>query len=282
MRHEEFSLKTFDGLTLYGQCWKPESVSRATLVLIHGSFEHSGRYRDTAAAFVQKGFSVYGFDLRGHGRSDGVRAAVNNFSDFVRDAHDVVLYASRQEQGRPVFVITHSVGGVIALLYALTYAPSYVSGFVLSSPALKLYASFSPLAVAFAGIASKLFPKFEVDSLNPRFLSRDPAVVSAFTNDPFCFRGGFPAASAMKLVRSQQEIVASLSKFNYPLFILHGTEDKLASIEGSRLLYQQAGSSDKSIRYYEGFYHELFNEPQKERVIADILAWLDDRAKTIA
>ncbi|HNX81145.1 MAG TPA: lysophospholipase [Candidatus Omnitrophota bacterium] len=282
MRHEEFSLETFDKLTLFGQSWKSEASARATLVFIHGSFEHSGRYRDTAAAFVQNGYNVYAFDLRGHGRSDGERASIHNFSDFVRDAHDVILYASRQEQAKPLFVIAHSVGGVIAIMYALTYAPSYVSGFVLCSPALKLYASVSPLAVAFAGIAAKLFPQLKVDPLNPRFLSRDPAVVSAFTSDPFCYRGGFPAAAAQKLLRSQQEITPLLSKLTYPLFIVHGTEDKLASIEGSRLLYQQAGSPDKSIRYYEGFYHELLNEPQKERVISDILDWLSTRAKTIA
>ena len=118
--------------------------------------------------------------------------------------------------------------------------------------------------------------------MNPRFLSRDPAVVAAYTSDPFCYRGGLPAAAAIKLVRSQKEVTASLSRLKIPLLILHGTDDKLASIEGSRLLYQQAGSSDKSIRYYEGFYHELLNEPHKERVITDILTWLDDRAKSVA
>lgn len=270
--YEESKLTASDGLVLYTQSWCA-AHPKATIVLIHGISEHSTRYRHVGEYWAAHGYTVHTMDLRGHGRSPGKRILVRQIDEHSQDVGTLLTWARQQAPTRPLFLFGHSMGGLIVTYYTLTQSPD-LAGVILSGPALKLNGA-SPLLVAIGQIIAKVYPTFPMSTIDTTGISRDAAVVQANKADPLIYHDGVPAATALAMVKAVAYVQTHWSAFHWPLLILQGTADRIVNPEGSQQFYAQAGSTDKTLKLYDGLYHEVLNEPEKEQVMADVVAWLD-------
>ena len=243
------------------------------MLLVHGLAEHSERYLNMAGYFVSRGYAVYGLDHRGHGKSDGLRGYVERFSHYLSDLKTFfdIVRPNHGEAG--VFMVGHSMGGTIAAAYAVRHQ-NELDGLIVSGATLKVGASVSAALIMVARLLSLLLPKTGLYVIEAAAISRDQAVVNAYINDPLVYRGKIRARLGAELIRVMQELRQQMPKIGLPLLIMHGTADRLSDPRGSRMLYQGAGSRDKTLKLYDGFHHEIFNEPEKGRVLADMESWL--------
>ncbi len=273
----EFSIETADGLHLRARWWPAGDDPRGIVAVVHGAAEHIGRYEGFADALNRRGFAVTGFDMRGHGRSDGPRLFVRSFDPLVDDAARFLDRVSDIHPGHPLFLFGHSTGGTVATLLALTH-PVRLDGLILSGPLLKVGENFSPLTIRLAKLLGRIVPRLPLDRIDASLISRDEKVVQDYEADPLVYHGRIPAGTGAAGIRAIQQIEHEESRLRLPILILHGTADKLADVDGSRRLYRRAASSDKTLKLYEGFYHEVLNDVGKEQVLADLLKWLDGHA----
>jgi alpha-beta hydrolase superfamily lysophospholipase len=265
-----------EGLRLFEQWWRPESEPKAVVVIVHGYAEHSGRYIHVAEHLIRNGYAVDTFDLRGHGRSEGARAFVRSFDEYLEDLDLFLGRACKRNPEKPVFLLGHSMGGGITPLFVITRNAD-LQGLVISAGALQINKDISPLLIRISGIMGRLFPKLPTIKLDSSAISRDLEVVKLYDSDPLNYRGGTLARTGAEMVRATKRIQAQMETVSLPLLILHGTADRLTDVEGSRQLYARACSKDKTLKLYEGFYHEILNEPEKEQVMNDVVQWLDAR-----
>ncbi len=278
-QYAEGSFRSEDGLELFCRSWQPDGAKpRAAVLIVHGIAEHGGRYQHVGEYLASHGIAVEIFDLRGHGRSPspGGKTFVNRFDDYISDVH---LYLQRMMERNPgiaTFVLGHSMGGLIASLLVVTHQPA-ISGLILSAPVMKISDEISPLLVRLSSILGTLLPHLPTIKLDSSAISRDPEIVKKYDSDPLNYRGGIRARTGAEFNRATQQIQRQMEAVRLPLLILHGTSDRLADPAGSRQLYERAQSSDKTLKLYEGLYHEVMNEPEKERVLADIVAWIKER-----
>lgn len=276
MQHHTEWLHTPDGNEIFMQRWMPEGTPSAYLLIVHGYAEHSGRYAHVARFFKDHGFGVFAYDRRGHGRSSGLRGYIARFELHLKDLTRV-LDTVRTAAGRvPVFLFGHSAGGAIVTRYVLTRAPK-VQGVLLSGAALKLGEDISPFLQRIAGLAGALLPKVKTIKLDSASVSRDPEVVAAYDADPLVYHGATYARYGAELIKTTKAIQRDMEEFRAPVLIMHGGADRLTEPEGSRQLYRRASSKDKSLKMYEGLYHELVNEPEQETVMQDMLNWMQRR-----
>ncbi|MDZ7265886.1 MAG: lysophospholipase [candidate division KSB1 bacterium] len=276
MKHETGA---FDGRKqqgLFYQCWLPGGGARAVLVVVHGLAEHSGRYLNLVDYFVPRGLAVYAFDQQGHGRSPGRRAHIASFGDFVDDLEIFCGRVRRLQPGLPCLLVGHSMGGTIALAYAVS-GRCRCEGLILSAPGLKSNANVPPLLMALSSLLSRCTPTLRAVQLEAAAISRDPQVVAAYENDPLVFHGKITARLGRELLDIMTILEQDCAKLALPLLILHGTADRLTDPAGSQNLLARAAAADKTLKLYPGFYHELFNEPGKETVFADMAEWLEQR-----
>ncbi len=273
MKHIEDRFKGFENLSLYYQGWLPSDEPRAILLVAHGLAEHSGRYINIVDYFVPRGYAVYGFDQRGHGKSPGRRGYVGRFSHFVSDLKTFTDIVHSKHRDAKVFMVGHSVGGTIATTCAARHQDEF-DGLVLSGATLKIGASVSSGLVAVALVLSVVLPKLGLEVIDASAISQDKTVVDAYVNDPLVYRGKIGARLGAELIRAMQKLPRGMPKISLPILIMHGTADRLSNPEGSRMLYERVSSSDKTLQLYEGFYHEIFNEPNREQVYADMQGWL--------
>ncbi len=273
MKHQEGKFKGYKDLDLYYQCWLPDSKPKAVLLVVHGLAEHSGRYKNLVEYFVPKGYAVYALDHRGHGKSEGMRSYVDRFDDYLTDLKTFFDIVRREQPNAKIFLVGHSLGATIGVPYAIDHQEE-MAGLIASAPTLVASATVSPALIAIAGVISAILPKMGVAVLDASTISRDQAVVDAYVNDPLVFRGKVPARTGAELARMWKTLPGQMPKIKLPLLVMQGTEDRLANLESSQLLYRSAGSKDKTLKLYEGFYHEIFNEPEHKRVMADVEAWL--------
>jgi alpha-beta hydrolase superfamily lysophospholipase len=274
MSHHEDRFAARDGLSLYEQFWLPAGEPRATVVVIHGVTEHGGRYAKFAQDLNCRGYAVHTIDLRGHGRSDGDRILIRRFDEHLDDVELLLGRVAERQAGKPLFLFGHSMGGAIVALLAATRQPQ-VQGLILSAPAVIVAGGVFPVLRRLAAVVSVVWPTLRLVHLGCGFLSRDPAVVEGFRNDPLVFHGGFPVRTAAEILRAAGRLQTAARNLTLPLLVLHGTGDRVTDPRGSRLLVARAGSTDKTLRLYPGLYHELLSEPEREQVLADLLAWLD-------
>ena len=273
MKHVEGKFKGYKNLNLYYQCWLPSNEPKAVLLVAHGLAEHSGRYMNIVNHFVPKGYAVYGFDHRGHGKSQGQRGYVERFSHFVSDLKTFSAIIHSKHRDTKIFIVGHSVGGTIATAYAVHYQDEF-DGLILSGATLKLGASVSPGLIIVARVLSLLLPKMGLDVIDASAISQDKTVVDAYVDDPLVYRGKIRARLGAELIKAIQILLSQMSKIYLPILIMHGTADRLSDPRGSEILYDRVSSRDKTLKLYEGFYHEIFNEPGREQVFADMEAWL--------
>lgn len=266
------SLHGADGVQIFTQSWLPEAGQpAAAVVLVHGFGEHSDRYDGVAGRLVQAGYAVHACDHRGHGRSQGARALVC-MDAIVSDLDRLVDAAARP--GLPVAMLGHSLGGLIAVRYALANQ-ARLRALVLSGPLAALDAP--PLALALARGIARIAPRLGVSSLDSGLVSRDPAVVAAYRSDPLVHHGRIPAGTVAEMARAVAALPETVAAITVPTLIVYGTADGLCPPSGAVMLADRLGSSDLTARAYEGLYHEVLNEPERETVMGDVIAWLGER-----
>lgn len=271
------TLSTYDGLTLFVQGWRPEPPPKAAVALVHGYAEHSARYGEMAAFLCARGYAVHSYDQRGYGRSEGRRAYVDAFDQYVVDLHTFMQTVRAREPGRPVFLMGHSMGGAVCALYCLDHG-ARPAGLLLSSAALKVSDDLAPLLRKMSGALSALAPALPTVQLPRGLISRDAAVVARTEADPLCYHGRVRARTGTELIRAAARIEEQMPRLAVPVLFFHGTADRLTDPEASRQAYRRAGSPDKTLKLYDGLLHETWNEPEREHVFADIAEWLDARA----
>jgi alpha-beta hydrolase superfamily lysophospholipase len=273
MNHQEGYFKGRQGTNLYYQGWLPEDPSVAVLLIVHGLAEHSGRYGNVVNHFVPLGYAVYGIDHPGHGRSDGPRAHAERFQDFL-DPLQVFLGRIRDWQpGIPIFLVGHSLGGLISAAYLIDQ-PDEPAGAILSAPSVMMPGSVSTLTLLAGKVLSALLPRLGLVRLEAEGVSRDPVVVRAYRQDPLVFTGKITARLGTELLQAMGRVLAEAQKISLPLLILQGAEDKLVDPQGAQVLFDRVSSVDKTIKVYEGLYHEVFNEPEHDQVLGDVEKWL--------
>lgn len=269
-----------DGLPLFARSWMPGARPRGAVVLVHGLFEHSGCHARTASRLVRQGFSVYAMDLRGHGRSEGPRCDVRSFDQYLLDLDVFFQRVSNEVGSQPLFLLGNSMGGLIVTLWAILRQPA-IRGVILSGPLLKLAAGLFPWLRHLVPATAVVAPWLRYARIPFDWLSRERQVVDRFRDDPLVFHGRFTVGVAAQILRAAKEVSERAVSLSAPLLILHGSQDRVCDPAGSSALYQMAGSADKTFHLYEGFYHEVFDEPQRERVLADMAAWLDQRVPPV-
>jgi lysophospholipase len=254
--------------------WRCEAQSAiAQVVLVHGFGEHSGRYRDLTEFLCSRRFDVNAFDLRGHGRSSGLAGHIDRFADY---EDDLRLAVASVGGSRPLFLIGHSMGGLITLRY-LAGQRAGIAGAVISAPLLGFAVRIPKAKLAIGRASGLIAPRMRMaNEIDPATLSRDPEVGRTYAEDPLVHRL-VSARWFSEATRAMNEIRATAPEITTPVFMLHGTEDRLAAVDATQAVFDLIGSRDKQLQIYAGFYHELFNEPEKREVFQTVGDWLSAR-----
>ena len=262
------------GLKIFTRSWQPEGKTRGVVVIVHGLNSHSGQFLWVGEQFAAKDLAVYALDLRGRGRSAGERYYVEKLEDYSEDVATLVRIAKSENPGLPVFVLGHSVGGVISCLYTLDHQ-SEIDGLICESFAYDL--PVPEIALLFIKGLSYITPHTHVFPLKNEVFSRDPLVVESMNNDPLIQGESQPAQTSRAIIDASDRLREGFPLITLPVLILHGTDDKATNPSGSQFFYDTAGSTDKTLKLYEGHYHDLLNDVDKEVVMADINDWIDAR-----
>ncbi len=273
MKHDEFQFKTFDELQLFAQSWQPETKSRAAVCLVHGMGEHSGRYGHVADRLTQAGYSVFAFDLRGHGKSPGPRGHTPSYEALLDDVNFFLNEVDKNFPELPLFLYGHSLGGNLVLNYVIRRQPK-LKGVIVTGPWLRL--SFEPPAfkVTLGKVMNKIWPSFSQSSgLDTKALSHDPKVVHAYENDPLV-HDHISARMFIGIYQSGQWALEHASEFSLPLLLMHGGDDKIISVEASREFANKI-NENCTLKVWDELYHEIHNEAEKEEVFKFLIDWLD-------
>ncbi len=276
---EPIPLRTQDGAQLFTRRWDPDGEPRAHLALLHGYGEHSGRYERVAAALKGIGVAVHAYDQRGHGRSPGKRGYVRDIDELIDDFGLFVTRIREEAGDKSVFLMGHSLGGMVLALYAERETPA-ATGLIFSSPFLALPDDVSSLLIALAGVLGTLTPWLPVASMDTSGVSRDPAVVEAYEADPLNYHGKVLARTGAQFNEGIRRAQAEFQAITAPLLVFHGSGDRLVPPTGSKLLHERCGSSDKTLTLYPDGYHEMHNEPEKEQVLTAMCDWIERRLQS--
>ncbi len=277
MNHLETSYSTHDGKKLYLQAWMPEKP-RAAMLLVHGLGEHSSRYPHLIEKLNEIGMSVFSFDGRGHGKSadDKPTAFFESYEDYLKDIDALFGKVKNYSPGVPAFLYGHSMGGGMVAAYVLKYQPE-ASGVILSSPAIKEAVGTSQLLIAVSGLISKWMPRFKALKLDANQISRIPEEVEKYLKDPLVYTQPIPARTGHELLKMMRLIQEKAVNFNLPLLLIHGSADGLTNPKGSEMFAEKASSSDKTYKGFQGGFHELINDSDKEEVMQVICHWIEER-----
>jgi alpha-beta hydrolase superfamily lysophospholipase len=254
------------GAHLHCKAWRTGGPPKAIILLAHGYAEHLGRYEHVAARLNRSDYGVYAVDHWGHGSSDGVPGFVPAFSVYVDGVEALLEQVKTAHPGVPRILLGHSMGGLIAAATLLRCQHEF-AGAVLSGPAIKASQEPPALTIAIAKLLSRIAPRLGVLQLDGSLVSRDPQVVAAYLADPLVF-------AAMR------DVQANAARITLPILLLHGAQDGLTAPAGSEFLHQHVGSTDKTLKIYPGLYHEIFNEPEQQMVLGDMVAWIDRHVAT--
>ncbi len=271
--------KTFEGvggITIVYDVWMPDTPVRAVVVLAHGYGEHARRYDHVAQRFGEAGLAMYALDHRGHGRAGGKRVRVRHIKEFVSDYRTLVLTARKENPGLPIVVLGHSMGGGIAFAYGVAHPAEY-DLMVLSGPALAAHKSVSKFKAVLGKTVGSILPDLPIEKIEAAMVSRDPQVVADYESDPLVYRGKVPAGIGKALLVVGETMERKAPGITAPLLVVHGEDDQLIPVEGSRRLVACIGSTDVELKVYPELYHEVFNEPERDRVLEDVTTWITAR-----
>jgi len=275
VHHREGSLRVPGGFDLFVQSWAPD-LPEAVVVLVHGFAEHSGRHESAALHLAHEGYAVQSFDLRGHGRSQGKRCFVRVFNEYLDDAAALLSEAERRWPGKQMFLVAQSLGGLIASLCVID-GRFELSGMILSAPAAKLGSDYSAFKIGASLALGRVLPHLPMFRLRSSSICSNPAVVRAFEEDELVYHGRTPARTASEIVRAIRRLQTNAERIHTPTLVMHGGRDQVADIDGSQTLYERIGSSDKTLRVYEGLWHEVMHEPESDMVLREMTDWLRER-----
>jgi alpha-beta hydrolase superfamily lysophospholipase len=264
------------GVRIVYDVWTPDVPPRAVVVLSHGLGEYARRYDHVAQRFGADGLVTYALDHRGHGRSDGKRMLVRDISEFTGDFDTLVGIAQREHPALKCVVLGHSMGGGIVFAYGVERPDNY-DLMVLSAPAVAAQELVNPLMAFAAKGLGVLLPGVPVQELDVDAISRDPAVVAAYKSDPLVYHGKVPFGIGRALLQVGETMPQRAPALHAPLLVVHGSEDRLIPLGGSRRLIGCVGSTDVELKVYPGLYHEVFNEPERDQVLDDVVSWINKR-----
>jgi alpha-beta hydrolase superfamily lysophospholipase len=282
------SERSFDGVggvRIVYDVWTPEGRSGATgesaqhrepvgvVILCHGYAEHARRYDHVAQRFGEAGLITYALDLRGHGRSGGKRVYLKKISEYTDDFHHLVGIATAAHPDLKRVVLGHSMGGGVVFTYGVEHPDDYAA-MVLSGPAVYAQHAVSSVMIAVANVLGSILPGLPVENLPADAVSRDPEVVAAYEADPLVHHGKLPAGVAKALIGVGSTMPQRAAALTAPLLVVHGGQDKLIPVDGSRQLIECVGSSDVNLKVYPELYHEVFNEPERDVVLDDVVSWI--------
>jgi acylglycerol lipase len=274
MKQQTYMLSAADGTKLYTQSWLPDTSARGIIVLSHGYGEHSGRYQHVAQYFVEQGYAVYAIDHRGHGENHGNQlGTVEHFESISDDLRRFIEWVRTEQKSGPLFLLGHSMGGLLALRYTIQYQ-SMLKGLVLSGTMLIGNKQVPPPMRMIIKALNAVAPNLNVLSVDSGTLSKDPEVPRLYDADPAVYHGKLSARTLAEFLATSDYVRANLYRITLPIYILHGSADRLVPPNNSQVIYDNVGSADKTLKFYEGGYHEMLNEPEKARVLADIWVWL--------
>jgi alpha-beta hydrolase superfamily lysophospholipase len=265
-----------DGVRIVYDVWTPDATPRGVVILSHGLGEHARRYDHVAQRFGRDGLLTYALDHRGHGRSGGKRVLVKDISEFTGDFDTLVGIATQEHPGVPRIVLGHSMGGGIVFAYGVEHPDNY-DLMVLSGPAVAAQTAVSPVLAFLAKTIGAIAPGWPLQQLDAGAVSRDPAVVDAYNTDPLVYHGKVPGGIARVLMLVGETMPQRAASLNAPLLVVHGSDDRLIPVEGSHQLVAAVGSSDVELKVYPGLYHEVFNEPEQDQVLDDVVSWINAR-----
>lgn len=272
---EMFKIETSDRIILYG-VKSVASDNKAVVVIVHGFAEHLGRYDFLTENLVNAKFTVYRFDNRGHGKSEGQIGHVNDYNDYILDTDLVVEKALKENPNVPVFMIGHSMGGFIAFLYGLRHNDK-LSGQILSGAATDHNPEVQGVKGVLIKIANLIYPGLLIRNDLSELISRDESVVSSYKAEHLVFDRATARFYYQFLIEGTNYLVAESHNYKCPCLILHGDQDRIISKSASEKLFHRISSEDKTLKIYENLYHEIFNEPEKAQVIDDVIKWIDTR-----
>jgi len=278
MKKETAFFQSDDGLKLATCAHHDSATPKAYIVLVHGYGEHAGRYAHVVDALCGAGYSVHTIDHRGHGASDGERAYFNNLWEPVADLKRFVNDVQAQNSNRALFMLGHSMGALIALVFAIQYQYE-LKGVILSGIPLTADLSTSPVLLAVGNLLNLVAPKMQLADAAPRNeLSSDPSVMLDFQADPLNWKGKMRVRMGISIQRAAKWSRANIGALKLPIMLAHGADDKICPPSGSQFVFDGASSTDKTLKFYPGMKHEILNERERAGVIADMIAWCDAHA----
>ena len=271
MQQQTSTFENKAGLKIFTRTWLPDTNISGVIIIVHGFNSHSGYYQWVAGQFTNQHYAVYALDLQGRGQSEGERFYMQNIEDSINDIDTLVDIAKTAHGGLPVFILGHSAGGVLSCIYTLEHQEK-INGLICESFAYQVPAPDFALAII-KGL-SHLAPHFHAVKLKNSDFSRNPAVVEFMNNDTLIANEAQPTKTMQQLVLGDERLKKEIPLITLPVLILHGTKDNAAKYSGSQFFYDYAGASDKTLKLYEGHYHDLLNDIDKEKVMADVLEWV--------
>uniref|UniRef100_A0A8C7X146 Monoglyceride lipase n=1 Tax=Oryzias sinensis TaxID=183150 RepID=A0A8C7X146_9TELE len=237
-----------DGLHLFCRYWEPAAPPRALVFVVHGAGEHSGPYDEIARRLKELSLLVFAHDHVGHGQSEGERMNIKDFQIYVRDSLQHIDLMKSRHPDLPVFIVGHSMGGAISILTACE-RPSEISGVVLIGPMVQMNPeSATPFKVFVAKLLNHMMPSLTLGSIESRWVSRDKTQVEAYDNDELNYHGRLRVSFGIQLMGAAERIEREIPSISWPFLILHGDDDKLCDIRGSKMMHEKAASSDKKLK----------------------------------
>lgn len=275
MQQQQGSFTNRNGLRIHQQSWAPEGDIVAIVLVVHGLAEHSSRYQAMAEFLTESGYALCTLDLPGHGKSEGNPGHIDSFADFLDTLDQYRGQLKELHPDKPIFLLGHSMGGLISATFLLNHQQAF-RGAILSGPAIQPPGGKPPWIQLFiVRLLSRFAPGVGVMQLDANGVSRDPQVVADYRADPLNYVGKISARGVNEIFSAMDTIQARASEITLPLLIMHGEADSMTPVAGSRMLHQHATSADKTLRTYPGLHHEIFNEPERLELFAELRDWLD-------
>lgn len=274
MEHNEADFQGSGNLKLYYQSRRPSEEPRASVIIVHGIGEHSGRYQNLFEPLTDNKYAVYGYDLRGHGRSPGQRVYINKWSEYREDLNAFVRFVKEQENNKPVFLYGHSLGAIIGLDYVLNY-PKEIKGAVFSGTPFESTGAVKPALITLAKLMSTIIPRFSMNiGLDITALSKNESVVYAYAHDPLVCRQA-TARFGTEYLDTIAWIKDQISELSIPTFFIHGEADRISVAQAVSETVKKINKAEKSLIIYPGGYHEPHNDYGYARAIGNVTEWLN-------